>query len=167
MDKSTFIEHFETASQKAISLAQEFVVQSLPQKSKYLLFPCQSFDENPLKDDEQIYPEEELPENEYLGPYDIEQAISFLWREKKIPEWVDASVHSEDAEFTYLQLLCCGRFTALEKNFYHLEEGYPTFHVTSPPLPIGWESIEESGKFNLYWKEKLKTRDNKWWQFWK
>jgi hypothetical protein len=151
MDSNTFQQRLVQASEKAISWAREHVSNHLPSSYLYLLFPNQSYDGNPLEADEEIFPNESLPERKYLGPLKYEQARAFLWRAGKVPEWIDVSVQACDDQFSYLQLLCCGRFTATDELLYHRAEGYQPFHVVSPNIPPQWETVELNGKFDLYW----------------
>jgi hypothetical protein len=151
MDKDVFEENLEKATELVVPFSREFVTNLLPPRARYLIFPNQSFDGNPLAGDEQIFPDETLPDGKYLGPFDTKQVVERLWRNGKVPEWVNMMVYACDDEFTYLELLCCGRFTA-EEHLYHISEGFPPFHSLGPELPPGWESVENSGKFNLYWR---------------
>lgn len=136
---------------KTISWAREHLTNQLPSNYLYLLFPNQSYDDNPLEKDEEIFPKESLPQRRYLGPLDSEKVVDHLWRAGKIPEWIDMSVQACDGDSSYIQLRCCGRFTAIDELLYHQFEGHPPFHVQSPDLPPGWESLEQNGKFDLYW----------------
>ena len=104
-----------------------------------------------MKLDEELFPDDSVPFPNFIGPLSFEEAFQFLWRNEKVPEWVDVSVQASDANLSYIQLRCCGRFTALEELLYHKSEGYQPFHVHSPPLPPNWKSVEESGKFDLHW----------------
>jgi hypothetical protein len=157
MDEQTFAAHFRQAHALAITFTRQRVLQNLPDQRMFLLHPNQSYDGHPLVDDEQIYPEDSLPSDKYLGPLTEEQVLAFLWRSGKVPEWINVMVEAQDDNFTYIELLCCGRYTANDENLYHRHEGYPPFHVLSPNLPAGWKSIEESNKFDLYWNRREGT----------
>ena len=151
MDKDIFRQNLIKATDEILPFSQEHVTNPLPLNCHYLIFPNQSYDKNPLQGDEQIFPDEKLSNGKYLGSFDAEQVIEYLWRNGKIPEWVNMTVYSYDLQYTYLELLCCGRFTAMEEHLYHRWEGYPPFHILSPSLPPNWENLEQSGKFDLYW----------------
>jgi hypothetical protein len=151
MDINIFQDRLVEASEKAISWAREHVFNPLPSSYLYLLYPNQSYDSNPLEGDEEIFPEESLPDRKFLGPLNVEQVVEYLWRNGKVPEWVNVTVQAYDEHYSYLELLCCGRFTTLEEMLYHKLEGYQPFHMLSPNLPPNWESVEESGKFDIYW----------------
>jgi hypothetical protein len=154
IDENELYCRLEKAVNTAISFARTMVKQTLPDSSMILLQPNCSYDGNPLEDDEEIFPDETLPENGRLGPLSLEETVKWLWRNGKIPEWINIRPYDVDKSFTYILLESCGRFTALEKHLYHKDEGYPPFHVTSPILPPGWESVEEDGYFNIEGKRK-------------
>jgi hypothetical protein len=144
------------AVQQAVTYARQHVLQPLPDAVKCFVYPNQSYDGNPAVGDEATFPEESLPEGEHHGPWTVEQAVDFLWRGGKIAEWIDVAVQSEREGCTLVELRCCGRFTAQEELLYHRRpDGIPPFSVKSPNLPPNWESLETSGKFDLYWREKL------------
>jgi hypothetical protein len=68
-----------------------------------------------------------------------------------------SSTYPQSWQHTNFELLCCGRFTVTGEYLYHKVEGYPPFHVLRPNLPPNWESVDESGKFDLFWHgRKLK-----------
>jgi hypothetical protein len=161
MDKKIFQQNFARAMEFAIPFSQKFVTNPLPSNCLSFLYPNMSYDGNPLVDDEQIFPEDGSglsEEKPYFGALTESEVVEFLWRNGKVPEWINITVSTYDAKFTYLELLCCGRFTETEKRLYHTFEGYPPFHVLGPDLPPGWKSIEESGKFDLFWRKNAAAK---------
>ena len=155
MDKEQFQRHLKKATDFVIPFSQEFLIDNLPSSYLYLLFPNQSYDGNPLVGDEVTFPQERLPTREYIGPLNDDGVIDYLWRDGKVPEWVNITVYSYDLKYTYLELLCCGRFTAMKQLLYHRHEGYPPFHALGPCLPPNWESVEQHGKFQLFWHGRV------------
>lgn len=149
MDRFTFEERLRLASRHAVQFAREIAIQVLPDNVMYLVFPNQSYDGIPLKDDEIIFPEESLPSGQYLGPWTQEEVVEDLWRSGKVPEWIDVAVQAENSLQSLVALRCCGRFTANEENLYHQHGGLAPFSIKSPYFPAGWESVEASGKFDL------------------
>jgi hypothetical protein len=156
MDRSVFERHLRMAAEKALKFARHFVVQTLPGQMAFRVYPSQSYDGNPRVSDEQVFPEESLEHGRFYGPWSFAEVVAFLWRNGKIPEWVDISVESEDACRTIMALLCCGRFTADEELLYHRSGGCPPFAIKSPNIPPGLDSVEEQGRFDLHWLEKRK-----------
>ena len=124
------------------------VRQALPEDSRFLIEPNQSYDGNPLVGDEQVFPQDSAAP--HLKGVSLEVAVDWLWRVGKVPEWVNLRAYDADEAVSYILMECCGRFTARSDLLYHRAEGYPPFHVTSPALPsFDWESVEESGRFDL------------------
>ncbi len=163
MDRDTFEDRLRTAAQRAVEFARQHVQQPLPDDVALLVYPNQSCDDHPRVGDEVTFPDESLPEGHYHGPWSVEQAVGFLWRDGKVPEWIDAAVQAEDGRQTLIGLRCCGRFTAQEDLLYHrCPGGVPPFSIKSPALPWGWESVEVSGKFDLYWREHLTRPSSAW-----
>jgi hypothetical protein len=156
MDKKIFHQNFAKAIEVVLPFSRQFVTNLLPSDCLSLLYPNMSYDGNPLIGDEQTFPEDSFgltEEKPYIGPLTESDVVEFLWRNGRIPEWVNVTVSTFDEKYTYLELLCCGRFTATGGRLYHAGEGYPPFHVLGPDLPPDWESIEKSGKFDLHWHD--------------
>lgn len=136
----------------AVNLAhdftQQYVLEVLPDELSYLVRLGGSYDGNPLRDDETTYPKDyEDSERSYSSVDDI---AKLLWRSGKVPEWVNVQVLKQDKTYTYINLICCGRFSNNKSNIYHAHEGKAPFHVLGPALPIEYSAGE---KFSLYWQE--------------
>src|SRR5687767_12746943 len=116
MEKTVFEKHLIEATEAVVPFTREMVFNKLPSEYLYLIYPNQSYDGNPLEDDEIVYPAESLPTGQYFGPFTQIEAINYLWREGKVPEWINISVYSANDQFTNLELICCGRFTGLKKH---------------------------------------------------
>lgn len=152
MDRGEFEARLEEAGRRALEFARHYVCQSLPDEVAFLVLPNRSYDDNPPVGDEEVFPGDSLPDEQHHGPWSAAEVVAFLWRGGKVPEWIDAAVRAEDGFRTLVELRCCGRFTASEDLLYHRRPGgMPPFSVKSPNLPPGWEGIEVSGRFDLYW----------------
>jgi len=151
VEKALFHHHLLRATEIVVPFSREFLHDSLPPSILYLIFPNQSYGGNAISGEETLFPNETLSEGSFWGPFDVDQVVGSLWRDGKIPEWINMQIHSYDDINTYLELLCCGRFTSNKELLYHVKEGYPPFHVLGPNLPPNWISVEGSGKFDLYW----------------
>lgn len=165
MDRDTFEERLREAAQHVVRMARELVTQSLPANIAFRVYPNQSFDGNARVGDEVVFPDDSLPDGRYLGPWSPEEVVGYLWRDGRVPEWIDASVEAEDSLHSVVGLKCCGRFTASDDLLYHRSGGLAPFAIKSPVLPPGWKSIEVSGRFDLYWRHP-KSQKRSWWQFW-
>jgi hypothetical protein len=165
VDRCTFEERLGEAGRRVVQFAREHVQQPLPDEIAFRVYPNQSFDGNPRVGDEAVFPDDSLPEDQFLGPWSAEQVVEYLWRSGKVPEWIDAAVEAEDGRRSLVGLRCCGRFTASEELLYHRPGGPAPFSIKSPVLPPGWESVEASGRFNLHWWQPG-TVGRPWWRFW-
>jgi hypothetical protein len=161
MDREVFSQRFGLAHAQALELARSTVTDELPSSVRFLLKPNSSHSSDPLYDDEEIFPEDTRPEQPYVGPLNEDEAVAWLWRHGKVPEWIDLAVLRQDGRHSYFGLLCCGRFTGQDYLLYHQDEGYPPFHATPPRPPDGWQDLARDGRFSLYWHaEANKSQDS-------
>jgi hypothetical protein len=165
VDRSTFETRLREAGHRVLLFARGYVLQQLSDDVAYRVYPNQSYDGNPRVGDEVVFPDDSMPEGEFLGPWSGEQVVEHLWRAGKVPEWIDARVESEDGQRTFIALECCGRFTASEELLYHRPGGLAPFSIKSPFLPPGWKGVEAAGRFDLHWR-RPKPKSGPWWRFW-
>ena len=130
--------------------AARFVSNALPDSFRYLVRLNQSFDGNELKPGERIFPDDITLHGECVGPLSLDGAVSLLFRDGLVPEWIDISVESVDGKHTDFELLCCGRFTADESLLYYRDSGVAPFGCKSPPIPPRWS--EQDGRFDVHWR---------------
>ena len=152
MERATFEYRLTTAARGAVRFAREFVRQPLPDEFALLVVPNCSYDGNPRRGDEEVFPDESLPDRQHHGPWSVAEAVAFLWRAGKVPEWIDLHTVAENGVRSLVELRCCGRFSADEELLYHQYGGFAPLHVVSPPLPPDWQGAEASGRFDLYWE---------------
>jgi hypothetical protein len=148
MTRDEFGELFEKCTKAALEFARQYVVEDLPEEVIYLIKPNQSCDEGPLELDEVVFPGESLANLRDSYTTDLVGTIDFLYREGKVPEWVDVSVVGVDERFSHVELLCCGRFTSNESRWYYAKQGQGPFGIRSPPLPANHKSLGGT-KFSL------------------
>jgi len=160
VDRKTFEERLREASRNVVLFARQYVLQQLPNDAAFRVYPNQSFDGNPRVGDEVVFPDESLPDGEFLGPWSVEEVVEYLWRAGKVPEWIDAGAESKDEHLSLIGLRCCGRFTASEQLLYHRTGGLAPFSIKSPVFPPGWESVEVSGRFDLDWMQPSLKSDS-------
>ncbi|WP_145357806.1 hypothetical protein [Alienimonas californiensis] len=136
---------FDKATTACVTFAQTLVWDELPKAKTYRLFPNQSYDAR-LKPDEVVYLEDTLSEDVYLA-MSRDATLRFLYRDGHVPEWVDVSVSAADREFTYVDLLCCGRFAANDERLYYRSRGQGPFGIKSPAFPPKFEA----DRTGLFW----------------
>ena len=84
-------------------------------------------------------------------PKALAEAVDWLWYDGPVPMWVNIYAQRADERHTYLALTRARGFIAEAKRLYHVNEGYPPFHVTGLVAPPGWTSVEKDGRFKLGW----------------
>ena len=101
-----------------IAFARSMVLDELPCAYKYHVFPNQSYDEH-LEAGDVVYPNDSLEDiHEYIE-VGRDDCIRYLYRDGRVPKWIDISVGAVDYDFTYVCLRCCGRFTADDERLYY------------------------------------------------
>ncbi len=157
MDRQLFLERLGVATERALTLARGMVTNALPDQVRYRVLLNQSYDGNPLGPDEQVFLRDMAARDLLLGS--PEEVVANLWRDGRVPEWIDVSVRAADERSTDVQLLCCGRFIARDEVLHHQREGLPPFHVLGPPMPPGKWNDKDRQPFDLFWRRRLNKRE--------
>lgn len=79
------------------------------------------------------------------GITDVE-VIELLYRNGKVPVWIDISVLKSRKKLTTIGLLCAGRYSDNKNDFYYNRNGSGPFGIKSPILP---PNFTEGRKFKL------------------
>jgi hypothetical protein len=135
MDRDVFLDHLLKASERCRDFTTRFVFDSLPSVHAYWVVLNCSYDGNPLNDDEVVFPDDIRKHGERVGPLTAEAAVSLLWRDRLVPEWIDMTVWEADEHATYFELTCCGRFTSRSDFLYYSWTDVPPFGVKGPAYP--------------------------------
>jgi hypothetical protein len=148
MDLTTYIKRFDEAANTCLRFTRRIVTEELPSELRFDI-PWTRLDSNgmPSVDGKLLRPEE-------ISARGYVETRKMLWVDGKVPQWVNFTVCRHTPEYTVIDVRSCGRFFENDEDLYHQREGYPPFHVLSPPLPKGWISKEQSPKFSLYWNSK-------------
>ena len=136
MDRVVFAQRLMDAVTAARDFARTMVRDTLPDAMTFNVFLNCSYPDAELHPDEVAYPEDDSRE---VLDCAFEETLVLLWRSGRVPSWVDVSVVGVTERHTRVALRCCGRFASSEAPLYHVAEGRPPFHVTSPALPPGWQ----------------------------
>lgn len=148
MTRDELIQHLEITTERVLAFTRLLVTDPLPDATQYLIRPNASFEVNPLHPDEVAFPEETLPHGGHRAPTDRDGVIRFLWRDGRVPEWIDVQVLRADADWSYIELACCGRFTANDHWLYHKKQAcLPPFQIVGPPMPRDWFR-DENGRLD-------------------
>src|SRR5205823_9435154 len=114
-----------------------FISTSLPDEVRYLIYPNESGDSEPLVADQEVFPGESRLEGTIPAPVTFDEAVAWLWRAGKVPQWINIQVEWADDTFTHVALRCCGRFTAREDLLCHQSWGSPALSGDEPGAAAG------------------------------
>jgi hypothetical protein len=153
MDREVFLDHLLLASEHCREFTARFVVDSLPSTYAFRVMLNCSYDRNPLRDDEVVFPDDVRIHGKRVGPLAADGAASLLWRGGMVPEWIDIFVWESDEHATFFELMCCGRFTAQSELLYYNWTDVPPFGVKGPAYPARLAIFAANGdpveKFSL------------------
>lgn len=147
MQLSEFAQLLDVSTADAIAFAKTMLLDHLPSNVAYRVFPNQSHDHNRRPD--VVYPDDSLNSPDDYLEMSREQCICFLYRVGRIPEWIDLSVGSADENLTYVDCLCCGRFTDEDERLYYARCERGPFGVKSPTFPTSKLFHETQPRFWL------------------
>ncbi len=148
MDRDEFRRLLARCTAECLTLSRQYLLDDLPDDVFYWLYPNQSHDKLPLDDDVVVHPNDTLATPEAHHELALDGAVDFLWRNGRIPEWVDIMVSDISDNRTCVELLCCGRFTASRHRWRYSKAGRGPFGVKGPYLPVGFDS-EHPTRFQL------------------
>jgi hypothetical protein len=89
------------------------------------------------------YPEDD---NKRFKNLSEDEIVKLLFRNKKIPVWIDINVKTVRDGYTIMNLLCAGRFSDDENEYYYKKRETGPFGIKSPIFPIGFK---KGSKFNV------------------
>ncbi|SNT65944.1 hypothetical protein SAMN05421812_12941 [Asanoa hainanensis] len=151
MDRALFAARFADAAAFAREFAQRYVMEELPSSLVFRVRLNQSHDGHPPRAGEMRFPGDSgLDRARALLRCDAETAVAELWRDGRVPEWVNLAVVGETGAATVIEVVCCGRFTADEAVLYHAREGWPPFHALGPGLPRDRSSVSIHDRFECW-----------------
>lgn len=132
MDRAVFAAQFVAACAAARGIAALYLVEPLPAAQRFRVRLNESYDGHPLVGDQIVYPEDSAFARALaLHDVGLDEVVAELWRDGRVPEWIELSVSGASASTTRLDVRCCGRFSALLPR----HDGRPAFHLRSPHLP--------------------------------
>jgi len=135
MNREVFLDHLLRASELGRELAARFVRDALPNAYAFWVLLNCSYDRKPVVGDKVVFPDDVQKHGERVGPLTADAVVSLLWRDHRVPEWIDISVWKADQHVTFFELLCCGRFSAESQRLYYRGTSVSPFGVKGPVVP--------------------------------
>lgn len=76
------------------------------------------------------------PEDEGVVHYGISdlEVMNLLWRDNKLPVWIDIYVIDSNEDFTTFELICAGRFSDKKTDYYYHQRGSGPFGIKRIPI---------------------------------
>ncbi|WP_432969106.1 hypothetical protein [Dactylosporangium sp. CA-233914] len=145
MDRDVFAARFAASAEAALGFGREIVAEELPVALAFRVRLNQSYDGHPPQPGEMRYPDDSARHRAAeLSMCDAQTVVAELWRDGRVPEWINLAVVGETGTATVIEVVCCGRFTDDDTRLYHAQEGAPPFHVLGPVLPPGFDGTRFS-----------------------
>lgn len=154
MDKATFYQHLETATQMVINFTRQYCVNELP--SAYLYFITPNARTVDLGDEHLTEKERTILQewNQYEDvPLMADRVVELLHRDGKVPVWIDVTVTATTPNHTFFQLLCSRRIRE-DKDLMH-QPVVPPFHIQVALPP----DYQERVLFDVNWKKHWFARN--------
>jgi hypothetical protein len=152
VDRETFADRFRRAAEWSREFGQTFVLEELPDDLLFRVRLNSSYDRNPLREGEVVFPEDGSYERAVgVRLCDAAAVVDVLWRDGRVPEWINLSPIGCTESATILEVVSCGRFTDDERLLYHQDAGLPPFHVLGPNLPPEYDRPNRA-KFSVHRK---------------
>lgn len=144
MDRVVFAARFGKAAGQSRAFAQTLVSEPFPGDVLFRVRLNRSYPGARLRPGEVTFPGDGGWERDFaLRRCDLDMAVSVLWRDGRVPEWINLAVTDRDESATVIEAVCCGRFTDDDDLLYR-QSGPPPFHVLGPPLPPGHDGSRYS-----------------------
>jgi hypothetical protein len=142
MTNTEFLELLKKSSNLSYDFAKEYIIDELKPIYIYSVSLNISVD-NPNMKQFDIYPIDNNKKVEYISDKEV---VKLLCRNEKVPVWINISVESIYKDQTIFRLLCAGRYSEVENEFYYYKGGTGPFGIKSPTFPPNYI---EGVKFKL------------------
>jgi len=145
INRQTFAENLQKATDYALSWASEHVVNPLPEKVKYYI-------ENDVYLDKVLWSYEEGRQYDTNELLSANQLVANLLDAGCSPRKVYISLLTTTEAYSVLTISFKEEFTYNEDDFRNKENGFAPFHALSPNLPPNYKV--GMPKFDLFWDVK-------------
>jgi len=121
MTKSEFLFHLHGASYQALKIAEKYLKGELKTNFTYnVIFSAStgSMEDDKMKTD----------------LLDVE-VVDLLYREAKVPIWIEINVLESKENCTLFNLFCSGKYSSDKEKFHYNDDGSGPFGVKHPQFP--------------------------------
>jgi hypothetical protein len=127
VERNKFLSLLADASERTVAITELRRSSRLSRNLRFRVALNRSHDDSADAEFERTYPQEghALHERE-----SVDAVADLLWRDERVPEWIDPCVLDHHLDWTLIGLQCCGRYAADEPWLYrHPPEGMLIFNV--------------------------------------
>ncbi len=133
------------------------LIEDLPAPLTFRVCLNRSYDGIPAQPGEVRFPGDGSRDRaKALHRCDFETVVGELWRQGRVPQWIDLAVVGVSRSATIVEVACCGRFTDDEDQLYHLRGGTAPFHAVGPVLP----PFHDGTRFSIHTRGECWDRDD-------
>ena len=152
MQEQEFIKLLSSATESARRFALNYVSNTLPAGSAYIVFLNQSHDAAALTQFD-LYPHDN---GKVIEAVNAAAVVDLLLRKGKVPVWIDISVSAVRTDKTVFTLHCAGRYSDEMNEAYYQHRHSGPFGIKSPLLPVDYKEgikFELPGTKKSFWKK--------------
>lgn len=147
MEREHFERNLHTAAARAREFALTFLEETLPTSLTFRVHLNSSNDAGASAEFTR-HPEDSSAERtRETKRLSASEVVELLWRDGRVPQWIDVTVVSALGHVTLIELLACGRFIADVERLYYTHTDSPPFGVKGPSLPFDYV---EGRRFSLF-----------------
>jgi len=142
MKREEFFFQLQKATNKAAEFAEEYIINDVVRNFKYnvtLISPLKIKETNGTKEHIEQEPEKKFG-------VDIHKAVELIYRDGKVPRWIDINVIKTKRRVTIVKLVCSRDYSGKKEDLYYTLNGTEPFGIKSPLLPADYI---EGKKFKL------------------
>ena len=156
-----FKNNFTKSTDQAVKFGQEFISNRISNHVTYDIEFNSSHDKSHVGFDVYKIDDERIDCN-----LSFEEVVRRVYRDGKVPAWIDISIVKSGRRNTRLNLLCAGRYTDKIEDLYYVSQGTHPFGIKSPLLPP-W--VKKGDKYYLLYKRNIIHRfaDKLRWKFYR
>lgn len=161
MTENEFLHFLRISSRDCSKFANNYITDKLPEDFLYTVVLNVSEDDPALTQFD-IYPEDSGKKAELI---DEKEVVKLLYRNGKIPVWIDICVACVHQSNTIIHLLCAGRYSDKSQDYYYNHhDTVSPFGIKGPVFPIGYikgEKFKLENKYKKSFLSRLKAVFNK------
>ncbi len=149
MDRDTFQTQLEEAARSAIEFGKTLVTEALPERYLFRVHfkpGSAPLPEWPRTDDIVVAPDADIVTLNKVG---VDGAIHMLWRDERIPEWIDVSLHDVLPTATIVEVRasrCLVRAAGLSRAGFNVKGPFlPSNHIEGVRFSLRREARKRLG----------------------